>query len=190
MTEPLAVTVETDPLGVTVGVPWDDHGREFLIRLRYKTLPRVVLTEVTLVSKDDGPVPRTALRNLPLGDLEEKYRPKGNALLDHYLDRVRAVTDSEIFNAWDVERMQRHVATLVGTQSQEPPKKRGGRKPLTPEDLEPVAAAYIEAWQQGRKDLWRAVQEAFPNHSEWTLARYIKRAKELGLIPDGVGPNR
>lgn len=162
-----------------VEMPWHqpDTGREFVVRLGYQLVPRVQVVEFRLVSADGGPVTSRARRDVPQGEFEDATRPGPEELRREHLARAELIGEGKEFT--DFERGRLAAMAL-----------RTADETAEWAELRQVAEVYRSAWQAGRNDLWRAVQEAFPTKKEWTLARLIKRAKDQGLIPPGVRPFR
>lgn len=118
--------------------------------------------EITTVN-DERIVTAEAVRRLPIGEMLAETR----AAINHTAAMASNMPD---------------VGDVVDSYRAQGP-KRG--QALTTEDLEVVAAAYREAWADGRS-VNRAVQKAC-DLTESGAAKRIMRAREAGLLDD-VGP--
>jgi hypothetical protein len=117
------------------------------------------------------------LKRLPLADMVEQ-------LEEIYSKRLLAMATSSATHedeAPDLARLRSWIgseaAKRITEQSEAPPRTGRGRPPKPASELQEVAKTYVAG---GRK----AVIESYPNYGKSTIDHWIRRCRDLGMIPE------
>ena len=139
---------------------------------------RLEVRVLTFRREDESRVTGTAVRMLPLGDVIAESR---RLVSEYAATRILEPVDVDGEQVFGKQVTSEHVGLVEPFLATGP---RGG-KPLTIDDLRPVAEIYKAAYRDGRS-VQRAVADAF-HIAPSTATKRIMAARKAGLL-EGIGP--